>query len=57
MVHHSNAVVITSFLTNFVERRLGEVRRIPLPRTPVNKGMKKGRFYPRDAFLEPDVTN
>jgi hypothetical protein len=23
---------------NFVERRLGEVRRIPIPRTPVNKG-------------------
>ena len=28
---------------NFSELRRGEVRRIPLPRTPVNKGMKKGR--------------
>jgi hypothetical protein len=28
---------------NFVELRLGEVPRIPLPRTPVNKGTKKGR--------------
>ena len=26
MVHHSIAVVITSCLTNFLERRLGEVR-------------------------------
>jgi hypothetical protein len=26
MVHHSIAVVITSFLTNFVELRYGEVR-------------------------------
>jgi hypothetical protein len=38
MVHHSIAVVITSFLTNFVVLRLGEVRRIYLPRTPVNRG-------------------
>jgi hypothetical protein len=27
----------------FRELRKGEVRRIPLPRTSVNKGMKKGR--------------
>jgi hypothetical protein len=38
MVHHSIAVVITSFLTNFSELRQCEVRRIYLPRTPVNKG-------------------
>jgi hypothetical protein len=43
MVHHSIAVVITSFLTNFVERRKDEVRRIPLLRTPVNKDEKEGR--------------
>jgi hypothetical protein len=46
MVHHSIAVVITSFLTNFSELRHGEVRRISLPRTPVNKGKKgKGASY------------
>jgi hypothetical protein len=28
---------------NFSERRQRELRRIPLPRTPVNKGKKKGR--------------
>jgi hypothetical protein len=28
---------------NFVELREREVRRISIPRTPVNKGMKKGR--------------
>ena len=33
---------------NFVELRNGEVRRIPIPRTRVNKGKKKG---PR--LLEP----
>jgi len=40
MVHHSIAVVIASFLTNFLERRKGEVqlRRIHLLRTPVNRG-------------------
>jgi hypothetical protein len=26
-----------------LELRRDEVRRIPLPRTPVNKGMRKGR--------------
>jgi len=26
--------------TNFLERRKGEVRRIPIPRTPVDKGKK-----------------
>ena len=29
-----------SLYTNFRERRKGEVRRIPIPRTPVNKGKK-----------------
>ena len=29
MVHHSIAIVITSFLTNFVELRKAEVRRSP----------------------------
>jgi hypothetical protein len=28
---------ITTFCANFGELRKGEVRRIPLPRTPVNK--------------------
>jgi hypothetical protein len=28
---------------NFLELRLGEVRRIPIPRTPVNKGKKESR--------------
>ena len=39
MVHHSIAVVVTSFLTNFVELRKAEVqlRRIHLPRPRVNK--------------------
>ena len=27
----------------FAESPKGEVRRIPIPRTPVNKGKKKGR--------------
>jgi len=35
MVHHSIAVVFTSFLTNFSEFYEGELRRILLPRTPV----------------------
>jgi len=35
MVHHSIAVVITSFLTYFVERRKAEVRRIKKGRIPV----------------------
>ena len=43
MVHHSIAVVITSFLTNFVELRKGEVRRILLLGNSVNKGNKKGK--------------
>jgi hypothetical protein len=39
MVHHSIAVVFTSFLTNFVEFYKSEVqlRRIPIPRTSVNR--------------------
>jgi hypothetical protein len=49
MVHHSIAVVITSFitsfLTNFVELRKSEVqlRRIPLLGTWVNMAKRKGR--------------
>jgi hypothetical protein len=35
--------------SNFGELRHGEVRRIPLPRTRVNKGMKKGRDYSESA--------
>jgi hypothetical protein len=51
MVHHSIAVVFTSFLTNFVEFYEGEVRRIPIPRTTVNKGMKKtGACTPRPGL-------
>jgi len=34
MVHHSIAVVITSFLTNFVERRQCEVQHSPAPDGP-----------------------
>ena len=30
-------------MPNFSERRRGEVLRIHLPRTPVNKGKRKGR--------------
>jgi hypothetical protein len=30
---------------NFVELRKGEVRRIPLPRTPVNKAWEEPRHY------------
>jgi hypothetical protein len=44
MVHHSIAVVITSFLTNFVESRLAELRRISLPRTPANRGFSPARI-------------
>ena len=45
MVHHSIAVVFTSFLTNFSEFHKSEVQlpRIPIPRTTVNKGKAKGR--------------
>src|SRR5215216_2518760 len=38
--YHSNAVFFGTFLTNFSELRQYELRRIPLPRTPVNKGAK-----------------
>jgi hypothetical protein len=48
MVHHSIAVVITSFLTNFVERSKGELRRTPLLGTSVNKGKEKGRVRRTD---------
>ena len=36
-------------VANFGELRYGEVRRIPIPRTPVNKGKRKSR-----AQKEPD---
>jgi hypothetical protein len=54
MVHHSIAVVITSFLTNFSELRACELRRIPLPRTWMNKGKKKGRgvCQPGPLFMD-----
>src|SRR5215204_6419154 len=43
MVHHSIAVVITSFLPNFSELRKAEVRRTTLPRAPVNSvGCQQG---------------
>src|SRR5215213_1243438 len=38
---------------NFLESRLGEVPRITLPRTPVNKGMKKGR----GCYARPSLTS
>ena len=43
-------------LTNFRELRLGEVRRIPLPRTPVNKanekrGARLGEYVSVDCLL------
>jgi hypothetical protein len=45
--HHSIAVFITTSLANFAESTKGEVRRIPIPRTRVNKGMKKaGPLHP-----------
>jgi hypothetical protein len=34
--YHSIAVFFTNFLANFRESPKGEVRRIPIPRTPVN---------------------
>src|SRR5215203_4416071 len=43
------------FLANFRERLIGEVRRIPIPRTRVNKGLKKGQSlhgpWPRSRLL------
>jgi hypothetical protein len=42
-VYHSIAVFITTFLTNFGECPKGEVRRIPIPRTRVNKGKRKNK--------------
>src|SRR5215203_1223077 len=35
--YHSIAVFLGTFLTNFRESPKGELRRIPIPRTPVNK--------------------
>ena len=34
--HHSNVVFFGRFLSKFLERRTREVRRVLLPRTPVN---------------------
>jgi hypothetical protein len=46
-----------SLRANFRERRLGEVRRIPLPpRTPPHRGKKKGRScYAPASMLERTV--
>src|SRR5215212_10781539 len=33
--------IVLNEAPNFVERRKGEVRRTPLPRTPVNRGRKR----------------
>ena len=49
MVHHSIAVVITSFLTNFSEFYEREVRRIPIPRTSVHKATERA-----EAARDPD---
>src|SRR5215217_1590273 len=38
---------------NFAEFYKGEVRRIPIPRTSVNKGINKGRMPPLEAPLLP----
>jgi hypothetical protein len=51
MVHHSIAVVIALFLTNFLELRKGELRRIYLLRTRADIGKKEGRYAP----ARPDV--
>jgi hypothetical protein len=56
MVHHSIAVVFTSFLTNFVEFYKSEVqlRRIPIPRTRVNTSTQKaGALIPRPSYSLP----
>ncbi len=44
-VHPPKGLFLEAFLSNFVEPREAEVRRIHIPRTPVNKGKKekKGR--------------
>ncbi len=46
-----------TYRVNFGELRKAEVRRILLPRTPVNKGKKKGRGYstPRPSPLLASV--
>ena len=42
---HVPSFLLRGYRTNFRVRRYGEVRRRPIPRTPVNKGKKekKGR--------------
>jgi hypothetical protein len=42
---------------NFLELRQGEVLRIPLPRTPVNKGKRKGRSLQGPRVLPEDETS
>jgi hypothetical protein len=42
-----------NFDVNFLELRYGEVRRIPLPRTPVNKGKRKDRSLVRLGPSKP----
>jgi hypothetical protein len=47
------------FLGNFREIPKGEVRRNPLPRTPLNKGKEEGRDFGRAPVLlsiEPPTT-
>jgi len=39
----SIAPIIKVLQMDFAEFHQGEVRRIPIPRTPVNKGKRKGR--------------
>jgi hypothetical protein len=41
---------------DFGEPRTCEVRRIPIPRTSVNKGMKKGRGVAAPALLAAELT-
>jgi hypothetical protein len=40
---------------NFGELRKGEVRRILIPRTPVNKGKRKGRALEGPALRCPSI--
>ena len=40
------ATAESSHRSNFLETRKGEVRRIPIPRTSVNKGKRQGCYAP-----------
>jgi hypothetical protein len=44
-----------SIKAKFAEPDTDELRRIPLPRTPVNKGKKKGRGRVKAALQEDGV--